>query len=192
MDVEGPHGQGTARENVLRAAIDLIARHGADRLTHRMAAEAAGVSPGTVTYHFETREDLIRQAFGLYIEDYEIGLEGALDARPLTSLEDVTRFLATLTTLSPDAAELARIEYEMITHAQRDDGLRDDVAGWAGLLPARISAVLEGQGIGDARAAAELLIAICRGTEIDVLTRGVEVSPEAFQARLLSVLESPL
>ena len=48
----------TRREDILRAAYDVAARHGVEALTLRAVAERAGVSHGTVLFHFRRRDEL--------------------------------------------------------------------------------------------------------------------------------------
>ena len=179
---------GTARERVLRAAIDLIGEVGAGQLTHRSVAARSEVSPGTTTYHFATLEDLLRAAFELYMQDYEQGLDEALSARPLTSLEDIAAFLSRMTAQAPNEAEMARFEFEMVMHAQKDSELRPKVVRWAGLLEGRLRIVLRRLDIDRAEALASKLINLCRGAEFDVLSRGMFISETAFEARLLAEL----
>ena len=69
-----PVPRGANRERILRAALEIISTKGVDKVTHRAVAAVAGVSPGTTTYHFATREDLVRDAFSLYIDDYQRSL----------------------------------------------------------------------------------------------------------------------
>lgn len=183
-----PPFEPSAREKILRAAMALIGERGADKVTHRLVADAAGVSPGTTTYHFETREDLIREAFELYIEDYRTGLDGALEHHPLTTLRETAKFLAAMTALSPDDLEHARFEYEMVNHARRDEGVLDAVDSWSRLLEVRIGAVLLDLDMPDPLRTANLVMTVCRGTEFDVMTRNAGVEPVQFEARLLAVL----
>lgn len=173
---------------MLRAAIDLIGEVGAGQLTHRSVAARSDVSPGTTTYHFATLEDLLRTAFELYMQDYEQGLDQALAARPLMSLEDLAAFLSRMTAQAPEEAEMARFEFEMVMHAQKDAALKTTVARWAGLLEARIRDVLQRLGMPGAEVVASRLINLCRGAEFDVLSRGTFISETAFEARLLHEL----
>ena len=53
-------GAPNIQERILREVIGLIARHGADRVTHRLLASALKMSPGTLTYHFKVAERLAR------------------------------------------------------------------------------------------------------------------------------------
>ena len=180
------------RERILREVISLIALHGADRVTHRLLAKSLAMSPGTLTYHYKSREALVQGAFQLYMADYESGLRGALSSRPLTSLEEIARFLATMTSLGPEQAGLAAFEYEMIANAQRDPGLKTAVTKWSAQLPNAIGSALEALGQPDAGRTANLLTAICRGAEVDVLTRGVRIDETSFRERLLKVLRAGL
>jgi TetR/AcrR family transcriptional regulator, transcriptional repressor of bet genes len=47
------------REDILRAAYDVAARHGIEALTLRAVAERADVSHGTVLFHFRRRDELV-------------------------------------------------------------------------------------------------------------------------------------
>lgn len=49
-------------EPLLDAALDVVAELGVDALTVRATAARAGVSPGTVSYHFETSDALLERA----------------------------------------------------------------------------------------------------------------------------------
>jgi len=49
----------TRREDILRAAYDVAARHGVEALTVRAVAERADVSHGTVLFHFRRRDELV-------------------------------------------------------------------------------------------------------------------------------------
>ena len=182
--------QPPAREKLLRAAISLIGRDGPARLTHRSVAAAAHLSPGTATYHFATLDDLIEQAFLLYIGEYRAAMDSALALRPLESLEDVAAFLATLTMLDADNADLARFEYEMILHAHRREHLGAAVDRWVTSLESRISAALRQLGRSDPDQLANVAINMCRGIEIEVLSKQKKVNAADFQARLLRVLRS--
>ena len=177
-----------AREKILRTTIDLVPSHGSDRITHRLVADAASVSPGTVTYHFDSIDTLVREAFRLYMDDYKAGLDAALEARPLMSADDVARFLVTLATTSPETSELARLEYAMVSHAQRDAALLDDVGKWARLLEQRIEEALTDMQAQTPRATANLLLTVCRGTEFDVMTRQVTIDRTTLHQRFLSLI----
>lgn len=57
------------RTTILTAARDLLMAQGMNAVSHRRVAEAAGVSVGSVGYHFSSREELLAQC--LAAEDEE-------------------------------------------------------------------------------------------------------------------------
>ena len=65
-----------ARERILAAAVERIARDGIDEVRIARIAMGAGVSTSLVHYHFETREALLEEALGYSFElagDVRIG-----------------------------------------------------------------------------------------------------------------------
>jgi len=68
-----PAKRGSTRERVLDCALDLFSRHGFDGVSTAEVALAAGVSQSVVLYHFETKENLWREAMRV--------LFGRIDAR---------------------------------------------------------------------------------------------------------------
>lgn len=177
-----------ARDKILQATLDLIPDWGADRITHRLVSSEAGVSPGTITYHFDTIDALLSDAFRLYMDDYRTGLEGALEARPLRSVRDVAQFLIMLIATSPERSDLARIEYAMVAYAQRDELLQQEVADWAVLLPGHLAAALGRLGVLDGEAMSERLVRYCRGIEFDVLSRGLTIDLSELESELLAIV----
>lgn len=78
-------GERTKRQ-ILAGALEVLATEGVSGTTHRAVAKAAGVSLSTTTYHFESLEDMLVQAFELIATDWSDKLETALG----TFLERVT------------------------------------------------------------------------------------------------------
>jgi AcrR family transcriptional regulator len=66
-----------ARERILDAAVERIARHGIDEVRIARIAMDAGVSTSLVHYHFETRDALLEQAL-----EYSYELAGAVRLGP--------------------------------------------------------------------------------------------------------------
>ncbi|MFD0837584.1 TetR/AcrR family transcriptional regulator [Williamsia serinedens] len=63
--------RGRAREDILARVWELIADGGVGAFSIRDAAAVAGVSSGTITYHFASRERLVDEAFAALAERYE-------------------------------------------------------------------------------------------------------------------------
>lgn len=51
------------RERIIGACLDVIAESGVAGTSHRKVAAAAGVPLGSMTYHFDGMDDLLREAF---------------------------------------------------------------------------------------------------------------------------------
>jgi len=101
------------REEILRAALELIRERGMARLTTREVAERAGVSEGSVFYHFEDRFGLLRAVFEQSLEPLHIpALEsGGDDLRTTVTKisEGIERFL----TASLDVMMAAQSDAEL-------------------------------------------------------------------------------
>jgi DNA-binding transcriptional regulator YbjK len=55
------------RERILRTTIDLIGSEGIGAVTNLRVADAAGVSLGSLTYHFDSQVDLVRESLMLMV-----------------------------------------------------------------------------------------------------------------------------
>src|SRR5262245_49487131 len=58
-----------ARDRVLRATLRLIGEHGVGAVTNRAVAKAADVSLGSLTYHFPSQADLLREPLSRFVDD---------------------------------------------------------------------------------------------------------------------------
>lgn len=56
------------RARIVDAALDVVGELGVAGLTNRRVASAAGVSLGTVTYHFPTQRGLLRECLQAFVE----------------------------------------------------------------------------------------------------------------------------
>lgn len=57
------------RERILRATLGVIARDGIAAVTHRRVAADADVPLGSLTYWFATKDDLLRDALRLFVDE---------------------------------------------------------------------------------------------------------------------------
>jgi TetR/AcrR family transcriptional regulator, regulator of biofilm formation and stress response len=180
--------RGEAREDIVRSVLEIIAENGIESVTHRSAASKTGVSPGTVTYHFATRDSLIDAALTQYVSEYQAGLAEAVANQPIASREALIRFLVGTTALAPDHLTLSIIEAEMALLAQRTGRLAGVLQAWQRSMEPILSEVLEAIGVARPVEAARTLVAVCRGTEFEVMARGAEIERETLRARLEAVL----
>jgi AcrR family transcriptional regulator len=103
------------REEILRATHDLLRERGMARLTTREVAQRAGVSEGSVFYHFEDRFGLLKAVFERSLEPLHLQ-PAALEAEDLATTvahlsEAIERFLAS--------------SLDVLMAAQSDSDLRD-------------------------------------------------------------------
>ncbi|HSJ26825.1 MAG TPA: TetR family transcriptional regulator, partial [Acidimicrobiia bacterium] len=190
-----PRGQ--ARLAILDATLQLVAANGVDSVTHRRVAEMAGVSPGSTTHHFDTREDLLRGAFRHYLH---------LGDRLLTTInEDVARAisdpagrvvacLSELLRREFTDERLVRAEYEMMLFASGDPELSADLRRWEARWASSMAVNLEVAGAARPVEAARALINLVRGFELerllDPLLQIDQFSPRA-NALLSAYLAAP-
>jgi AcrR family transcriptional regulator len=106
------------REEILRATHDLLRERGMAKLTTREVAERAGVSEGSVFYHFEDR-------FGLLKAVFERSL-GPLHLQPLNSGADQD-MRTTVTTMSEGIEKFLNGSLDVMMAAQSDSSLRESL-----------------------------------------------------------------
>lgn len=116
---DGRRQRGDAsRRAILAAAAQVIVTDGVDALTHRSAAEAAGVPLARVSYHYPKIDDLIVAATTQFLEAFDDRLlelaEGARDGRR-SMVEACTDFLHELVT-DRSREFLATLEVRLALH----------------------------------------------------------------------------
>jgi TetR/AcrR family transcriptional regulator, regulator of biofilm formation and stress response len=161
--------RGDAREAILAATVQVVARYGIDAVTHRRVAAEAGVSPGSTTHHFSSREDLLREAFRFYLREGD-GLLDQLDAGVRTTSDPVDRVQQLLCGLLEfELAEpwLLSAEYELLLFASRDEELGADVRVWESRWVAYLAEALEAGGSLRPVEAARTLFNLVRGFELE-------------------------
>lgn len=75
---------------ILNAAMAVIARHGLSATTMERVAKAAGVSPGTVSFHFASKDKLLLETLDAVALEFEVARRQAVEAcggDPVRALE---------------------------------------------------------------------------------------------------------
>ena len=182
--------RGGARDAILAATLEVIAQHGLDAVTHRRVADLAGVSPGSTTYHFASREELIRAAFAFYMsmaDRFVSTLDRALRASIVDPAERVREILCGLVAEEFADDRQVRAEYEMILFASKDHELGSFLRQWETRWVGHIATDLEEAGAERAVETARILINVTRGYELERLTNS-ELGVEDLRRRLQTVL----
>src|SRR5690242_16951661 len=188
-----PPGDLTAAEarkrEILIAALRVIAAQGIDAVTHRRVAGEADVPLGSLTYYFESREDLIREAFRFYIDEanrFLLAMEQEIPPRTPDGLIDLL-----LEIMRREFADenMIRAEYELILHSARDEEVGRAFHAWEKNLEGRLSESLETMGAQRPHHGARTLLHLVRGFELQSLAKRAE-TPEQLRQRLTTVVKS--
>jgi AcrR family transcriptional regulator len=162
-----------ARERMLRATLKLIADGGVAAVTNRRVAGAAGVSLGSLTYHFTSQAQLLRESLLLYVEEEtarreRIALELASEKPGVEQVaEAVERLVAIPSDIPQQIAEL-----ELHLHAARDPELREASKRCFEAHERIASAALTALGISDGVLHAPAVVALMTGLAVRRLATG--------------------
>lgn len=160
------------RREVLEATLRVLGRDGASGVTHRAVAEEANVPIAATTYYFESKRDLITEAFRLHAE-----LEAERVAVALSDLEES----ATVEDLGDRLAEylyegLSKLrvrlmaEQELLLQAARDDAVEPYSRVFYDTVKAELYEPLRRIGSDDPDQDAILILAAFAGLEVDNLS----------------------
>ena len=165
-------GDGEAqRDQILSAAVELLAESGADSLRMRDVAAAAGVSVGMIQYYFDSRDLLLEAAFRRYTEDVITRLRETArgPGEPWAKLSRLCRTAAA----GAHVRRRSAVWLNLVDLGVRDDALRrlarEVYEAW---VEAFHELIREGCDRGsfspavDATAAAEQLVAIVDGLDV--------------------------
>jgi DNA-binding transcriptional regulator YbjK len=114
------------RERILRATVELIGSEGVSAVTNRRVAAAADVALGSLTYHFASQVELLRESLLLFVGE-EVARQEAIAAelrRSHPSVEEIAAEVERIVEESGDRIQqLAEIELHL--QAARDPELRE-------------------------------------------------------------------
>jgi AcrR family transcriptional regulator len=150
---------------MVRAVLRIIARDGLAGLRNRSIATEAGVSLGSVTYHFATQEDLVRESLFTFAQEEAERFSGlarrCLQGASLTeSRQAVDDGRAQVR-----AADLMTA-FEMYLQAGRDPQVRGAVADCFLAYECFVEAILVSAGVRDARAHTKTIVALALGRQL--------------------------
>jgi AcrR family transcriptional regulator len=180
-------GDGT-RERILRATLEVIAADGVGGITNRRVAAAAGVSLGSLTYHFSSQSELLRESLLTYVEDQTSRLEAIareLAARDPTLeqvSEEIERIVASGVEVRGEIAEL-----ELYLHAARDSELREAASRCFDAHERFAASALRAMGVEDAEAHAPVVVALMTGLAVRRLAGGGRTADGTSQALIAVV-----
>jgi TetR/AcrR family transcriptional regulator, regulator of biofilm formation and stress response len=184
-------GAEARRQALLQATVEVAARAGIAAVTHRAVTEQAGLPLATVSYFFESINELTEEALRTRIRTEVRDLTALADALAETQAEpdEVARaFTADATRQLPQILAL----FELFLHAARNPGFRDAVSEALTATRQAAAAAARAAGAPDADAAAPLLVALTHGLALHELAVPGSLPPEsmekAFRAMFLGLL----
>lgn len=169
-----PRGE-AMRRRLLDAVLAIAGEDGVAAVTNRRVAERAGTSPGSITYHFPSQDELLREALRAFVAAETERLRVVarrLEERPAgtaAAARDVARAVEEEATRAEQLAQL-----DLMLHAARDPALRDAARDCVAAYDAIASAALRALGVSDEDAArhAPLVVALLDGLALRRLATG--------------------
>lgn len=177
-----------SRRRILDAAIQLIGEGGPERITHRSVAARARISLGTTTYHFGSREELIRAAFRRSLVESR-ALLGEIGVRvPASKASDVVELAVETALLGIREPVRVRGEFELILYSARDPVVAREFLAYEREVEAACALILENLEVRRPTDAARTVIDMVRGFELERFARP-DADPRTLGRRVRSVIE---
>ena len=163
------------RERILRATLALIGREGIGALSNRRLAAQAGISLGSLTYHFPSQDSLLRESLLLYVGEEVARLEaitaGLRARRPHPSRQEVAAEVQRIADQSVDRPkQLAELELHLF--AAREPALQEASRRCFAAYEALAAAALEALGVPDPSRHAATVVAVLTGMGVQRLGAG--------------------
>lgn len=177
-----------ARERMLRATLKLIADGGVAAVTNRRVATAAGVSLGSLTYHFTSQAQLLRESLLLYVEE-ETARRQQIAQELAGQKPDVQQVAEAVEQLVAVPSEIPKqiAELELHLQAARDPELREASQRCFEAHEQIASAALGTLGIPDGKRHAPAVVALMTGLAVRRLAGGGQDAQGTSEALLALV-----
>lgn len=161
------------RQAIIGAVLSIIGQDGVAGLTNRRIAKEAGVSLGSVTYHFATQHELLRESLLHFVtEETErftrLADQGEADGLGLAEAAAVVGQVAGGTEF--DSRHIA--PFELYIQAGRDERLRAAAAECFAAYDRLTAQILTGLGIPEAEQVAGTVVALVFGLQLRRLATG--------------------
>ncbi|WP_367134956.1 TetR/AcrR family transcriptional regulator [Saccharothrix sp. HUAS TT1] len=163
----------TTRQRIIGAVLRIIGDDGVAGVTNRRIAQEAGVSLGSVTYHFATQQDLLRESLRHFVTE-ETKRFGELATRDDTRCADLGQVVEVVGQVAEaTGADSERIApYELYLHAGRDPELRAAAAECFAAYDKLAETVLASIGVKDADQVAGAVVGLVMGLKLRALATG--------------------
>ncbi|MFF7187966.1 TetR/AcrR family transcriptional regulator [Streptomyces sp. NPDC008222] len=168
-----PASPAPTRQRIITAVLQIIGEDGIAALTNRRIAKEAGVSLGSVTYHFETQHELLRESLLHFVREEARHFTELADQCQTESLgiEDAAALAGQVACgAALDSAHLA--PFELYLRAGRDERLREAAATAFTAYDRLATRILTALGVPDAERRAATTVAVVMGLQLRRLATG--------------------
>ncbi len=117
------------RDRIIDAALEVIAADGVSGTTHRRIAARADVPLGSMTYHFDSMDQILREAFGRFATTFSQRFEDRLSTA-LSHEQAIEAVVAIIHEDAPRRSDEVIIMHELYTLAARDPEYRTITRDW--------------------------------------------------------------
>jgi TetR/AcrR family transcriptional regulator, regulator of biofilm formation and stress response len=151
---------------LLQTTLRLIAEQGIDAVTHRAVAEAAGVSLGSTTYWFASRQEMLREALAHFAHLEIATLHDHLDpilGKRLSRTQLVDRFAALLVPQLQADRWRTVAQYAFLQEAARQPELEPVCREWTGAWRAALTELFESLRVPQPMLEAQMFLAMLDG-----------------------------
>jgi DNA-binding transcriptional regulator YbjK len=181
------------RTEILEATLRLLAREGAAPLTMRAVAAEADVPLTATTYYFESKDELILEAWRLHAEREAARVSRATEAiaSMLSPPEIADRMARFVQDGLGSARESLLAEFELLLQAARQPDLEELTRVWHQAVREQVREVLAAAGSPQPELDARLVVATTAGLEVDNLGAADALSLDELRGifrRLLGAL----
>jgi len=161
----------TTRERILHAVLRVIGTDGVAGVTNRRVAREAEVSLGSITYHFASQHELLREAMLLFVTEETTRLAALAEQHPGASLESAAALVEQVALHTRFGhEEIAPLE--LYLQAGRDPALRDAATECFAAYDRIAVTVLTELGIGSPDRLAGPVVALLTGMQLRRLATG--------------------
>ncbi|MFF0818276.1 TetR/AcrR family transcriptional regulator [Rhodococcus sp. NPDC003318] len=178
--------QASARERILQAVLQVIGTDGVAAVTNRRIAAEAGVSLGSITYHFPSQTDMLRDSLLEFVTAETTRMTDLAETyrdRGLSVADAATLTQKIVRDLGGTAEQLA--PFELFIQAGRDPSLQDAADECYAAYDVLAVTILEALGVADATAVASTLVATISGLQLRRVATGVPQDVSAAILRLV-------
>jgi DNA-binding transcriptional regulator YbjK len=159
------------RAAILQATLRILGREGSAAITHRAVAEEAGVPIASTTYYFTSKDDLLREALYLHVEQEAHRVAQATNTITGTpTIDELADRLADFVDYGLKAGRVTLIaEYELLLQAARQPDLEPLSRVFYDQVRQQLLKPLTDLGSTDPDGDSQLIMAALAGLEVDNL-----------------------